>query len=433
MPLRNIKNPFVLFLPFFILYVILVFVKPTHGIEGDEGRYLNFAQNLIHGFYSPPAPNINLWNGPGYPILLVPFVVFHLPLICITLLNAILNYFSIILLFKTLQQYVPFKMAFIFSLFWACYYISYGELVVIYTEVFTSFLITLLIFYLVKSFNIGNKSIKNAIFSGLIIGYIVLTRVIFGYVLLVMLIGFALLFVLNKKVINYRRGLLILLVAMITITPYLIYTYHLTGKLYYLGDSGGMSLYWMTSSNENELGDWHHERDVHYIPTLNSKIEITADQKMIPGWNNSLYLNHFEDYKKIDQYVGVERDDTYKKIALSNIRRNPVKYLKNIVSNVERLFFNFPYSYTLQHSSIKIAFSGMVVIGMIFSLFISLINFRKIEFPLMFIIIFVIIYLGLTILVSAYPRMFTVIVPILLFWICYIIQKSIKIKFKFIG
>ena len=153
---------------------------------------------------------------------------------------------------------------------------------------------------------------------------------------------------------------------------------------------------------------------------------------MIPGWNNSLSSNHFEDYKQIDQYVGVERDDMYKKIAVSNIRRYPVKYLRNIISNVERLFFNFPYSYTLQHSSIKIAFSGIVVVGMIFSILISLINFRKIEFSLRFIIIFVMIYLGLTILVSAYPRMFTVIVPILLFWIGWIIQKSIKINFKLI-
>lgn len=427
---KYIENPFILFSPFLVLYLILVFISPTHGTEGDEGRYLSFAHNLLKGFYSPAAPNINLWNGPGYPIVLIPFIALHLPLICITIFNAFLNYFSIILLFKTLLRYVSLKKSIFFSLFWACYYISYGEVVMIYTEVLTSFLLTLLLFCLVKSFDIGNKSKKYSIFSGIIIGYVVLTRVIFGYVLLLMLTVFGLLWFFNKKRINYQRGLIILLISLVTVSPYLVYTYHLTGRVYYLGDSGGMSLYWMTSTAENELGEWHHERDVKQNVELNLKSEIDAGGKMIYGWNNSLYQNHAEDYKIIDQYVGVERDDAYKKIALKNIRSYPVKYFKNIICNIERLFFNFPYSYTLQHSTIKIAFSGMIVIGMIFSLFISLINFRKIIFPLRFIVFFVITYLMLTILVSTYPRMFTVIVPILLFWIAYVLERSAKITLR---
>src|SRR5690349_1086566 len=40
---------------------------------GDEWRYLYYADNLLHGFYSP-HDRVFLWNGPGYPLLLAPFV-----------------------------------------------------------------------------------------------------------------------------------------------------------------------------------------------------------------------------------------------------------------------------------------------------------------------------------------------------------------------
>ena len=94
MKILKTKNPFLLFLPFLILYITLVFIFPTSGAAGDENRYLMFANNLIHGFYSPSALNIDLGNSPGYPIILMPFIALHFPLICIALLNAVLYYLS---------------------------------------------------------------------------------------------------------------------------------------------------------------------------------------------------------------------------------------------------------------------------------------------------------------------------------------------------
>ena len=114
-----------LFLPFLLFYIALVLILPTHGTTGDENRYLMFGQNLIHGFYSPPY--IDIGDGPGYPILLMPFLALGLPLICVTLLNAVLYYMSVILLFKALQQVVSFPTALICSLFWACFYNSYEQ------------------------------------------------------------------------------------------------------------------------------------------------------------------------------------------------------------------------------------------------------------------------------------------------------------------
>lgn len=427
--IKNIKNPYIIFLPFLFFYFLLVLKYPTHGTYGDEERYTSFAQNLINGFYSPPSPEINLWNGPGYPIVLIPFILFHLPLVSITLFNAILYYFSLILLFKTLQQFFSFKITLFVSFVWACYVNSYGEMKIIYCEVLTSFLICLLLFCLVKSFNIEKKSRKFAIYSGLIMGFIVLTKVIFGYVVLLMLFGMAILCLLNRKSLSCQRGFFIVLIALTTISPYLIYTYQLTGKIYYLGNSGGMSLYWMSATDENEFGDWFHERNIH--PSKALDLSIDSEAKTIPGWNNYLYANHAKDYAELDKYTGVKRDDIYKKIAIGNIKQHPLKYVKNCISNIERLFFSFPYSYTLQHNIFQLAINGPIVLSMFFSFIITIINWRKIIFPLRFILFFIFIYLSLTITVSAYTRMFTVIVPIILFWIAFIFQKSLKLKLRF--
>src|SRR5690348_11128528 len=68
------SKPFLAFLPFLLLYAALILFLNNDALFGDEGRYLQFAHNLLHGFYSPPPPDINLWNGPGFPVYLMPFV-----------------------------------------------------------------------------------------------------------------------------------------------------------------------------------------------------------------------------------------------------------------------------------------------------------------------------------------------------------------------
>lgn len=90
------RNPFLLFSPFLLYYVYYILKHKWPVLYGDEPRYIGFAVNLLHGFYSPPAPGINLWNGPGYPIVLMPCAALHLPVIFYLLLNALFYYFSII-------------------------------------------------------------------------------------------------------------------------------------------------------------------------------------------------------------------------------------------------------------------------------------------------------------------------------------------------
>jgi 4-amino-4-deoxy-L-arabinose transferase-like glycosyltransferase len=418
------KNPYLLFSPFLCFYILYILLFPS-DFSGDEIRYLRFAKNLIHGFYSPSAPDIDLTNGPGYPLLLSPFVAIGLPLIYIALMNAFFYYLSIILLFKALKQTVGSNIALIFSCFWACYYVAFGTMNTIVPETFTFLLVSLLIFSLVKVFKADNsKEIRRFIFlAGFTIGFIILTKMIFGYVLLLMLSGYIVFWITDIKNINYRKGIYILLIAFVTVTPYLIYTYHLTGRIFYWG-SGSDSLYWMSTPYEGEYGDFKGELTLGTVALGNYNI---------PGADDTLRAHHGKDFEEILQYNAIERDDAFKRIAINNIKSHPIKFVGNWICNLGRLVFHYPFSYAVQRPKILLVLpmNGIVFTLILFCLIPTFINWRKVSFPVQFMLLFCFIYLSLSSLVTAFVRMFTIVVPIMVFWFAYIIQNSLVIKMKF--
>ncbi len=419
--MRNLKvtrNPYLLFSPFLLLFVVIVLFLHTSTLKGDESGYLYFAQNLLHGFYSPPAPRINLWWGPGYPLLLVPFQALHLPVISITLMNAVFQYLSLVFLFKAMLYFVEFHKALLFSLFWAFCFSSYLYLALILTEPFIIFLISLFVLSIIRSFN--GQINKFVFLSGFILGYIALTKVIFGYVLLFLLIWNVLLLIRNRKENDYRKTALILLIAFITVMPYLLYTYNLTGRFYYWGNSGGMSLYWMSNPCEQEYGSWINEK-------LNQKEIISTN-----GCSGTLLkMNHQKDIDEVLKYTGVQKDDAYKRIAIQNIKNHPVKYTKNVLANISCLLFDFPQTYTYQRYLLKIWYFSILYTLMLVSLVLTIFNWRNIPFYIKFIVVFAFMYLGGSSLVSGASRQFVIMVPALLVWIAYVFDKSIVVKIRF--
>ncbi|BAU55050.1 hypothetical protein MgSA37_03231 [Mucilaginibacter gotjawali] len=179
------RNPWFIFLPFLFYYAYVVIINKWPTLYGDEIRYVDFAHNLIHGYYSPSPPHINLWNGPGYPIILVPFIAVHVPVLYITLLNAVYQYLAVVFLYKVLNLITSHRIALIAALLLAVYPDDQSILPILYTEAFTSFLISLLI-YLVAMGYVRDK-LKYVILAGVVLGYITLTKIIFGYVLIICL------------------------------------------------------------------------------------------------------------------------------------------------------------------------------------------------------------------------------------------------------
>lgn len=423
-----LQSPYLFFSPFLVIFIVWVFLFHSDGTWGDEAQYLTLARNLIHGFYSPPAPEINIPVGPGYPLILTPFVAFNLPLISIALLNAFLYYLSIVLLFKSLRRVVTFPLALGFSLYWALYYNAYRELkMIVQPEILTSFLISLLTYWLLISYdkNISVKSQHRYLYaSGFVLGFLVLTKIIFGYVLIFLTLGMFIILLINGKNKNYRKGFVLLLIAFTIQLPYLFYTYSLTGKVFYWGTTGGTNLYWMSNPNTGEYGDWW---------TLTEKYNPLAE--MNPNYYESLRANHikdWEEYNKYNYYSHIQ-DSLFKSIAIKNIKSNPIKFIQNCFSNVGRILFDYPYSYRLQDYKdlLRLPHNGIIIVIALFCLIPTLINWRKLIFPIRFMLLLVLLYLGGSVLGSASLRMFTKIVPVILFWMAFILQKSVKVCWKY--
>jgi len=423
------RNPYLLFLPFLIVYIIIVLVLHQDQNIGDENRYLMFATNLLNGFYSPPPPCIDLGNGPGYPLFLVPFLAANLPLLALTIANAILQYLSIILVFKSLEKHVSWNLAVIFSLFWATFYNYYCHLPLIISESFTLFLLSAVVYSFVRTFERPDFTFKDPVIylSGFVFGYLALTKPIFGYVILVLIAGGCFLFLFNRKSGMYKKLLLLLLVSFATTLPYLVYTYGLSGRLLYWGSNAGNNMYWMTSPFEEEYGSWYAYHKFEYDSVSSDAANLMA------GGEQRIKANHRANHEEFWKYCGVEQDDAYKKAAMKNIREHPVKYLQNIASNMGRMLFNFPYSYTLQKPAtlLRLPHNGILLVLMLVILIPAIRNWRKIPFSIRLLTLTALVYIGGSLLGSVETRMFTVAVPIFLLITAYVFSRTITIRFRF--
>ncbi|HZY38938.1 MAG TPA: glycosyltransferase family 39 protein [Mucilaginibacter sp.] len=419
---KLLRNPWFIFLPFLIFYIYQIIINKWPTLYGDEIRYVDFAWGILHGYYSPPPPHINLWNGPGYPLVIVPFMAMHVHALYITLLNAVFLYLAIVFLYKSLELIANRKIALIFSLLLALYPNNLSILPILYTEAFTSFLISSFIYAATLCFT--RKSTRYGLLAGFLLGYLVLTKVIFGYVLIIALAVYLLLLLFRKERAYYLRPAYILLTAFIVTLPWLAYTYHITGRAFYWGDSGGMSLYWMSSPYDNEYGDWKiPELTNHQYPISFKSAETVAILKK----------NHSKEMAFILKHNELEQDDLFKQAAIHNIRQHPGKFAVNYYYNWSRMLFNFPYSYSYQDGAIvgNILRGSLILWVSVIGLISTFINWRRICWPVKFSLFLTAIYLLLSGALSAYPRQLDVVLPVLLFWIGFLAANTQRFNLKF--
>ncbi|MEO6813894.1 MAG: hypothetical protein ABI172_08185 [Ginsengibacter sp.] len=394
--------------PFLLLYLIICISFATNQFVGDDRRYVLFANNLLNGFYVPLHSDIFLWNGPGYPILIAFFLFLKIPLFILKLLNAVLLYLSLIFTYRTASAYSSKSISLVFTVLLGLYFPVFEMLPYLLTEVLTWFLISLICFLLIKIYNQKNISWKLVLFAALTIAYLTMTKIIFGYVILLMIITSVFMLLWTEFRSSAKKSILVFVLSMIFCLPWLFYTYSLTGKIFYWSNSGSMSLYTMTSPYPNELGDWSNQDSL------------------------SLNPNHKKFMDSISVFQPMEKDKSYKDQAIKNIRNYPIKYLSNWVANLGRLFFSYPYSNTQQ--SIRTYFTilpNMFIIVLIaFTFSISIIRYKRFPEGMVFLLLFILIYLFGSTLVSAYRRMFYVTMPFWFLYFSYFFSKIVSIKIR---
>jgi len=413
--LVRFQKELLIFSPLLILYLSIVHFRFNPSLEADGARYLWFANNLLQGYYSPPASDLNLWNGPGYPLVLSLFTLLGSSAYFMALANAVFQFTSVILFYTAIKQITSNRIAFINTLIWALWPFSYIQMTQIMSESFATFLITLILLIVTKSNRMNKLEI---ILCSLVFAILILTKVIFAYVAVVIIIS-SLTLVALKKSKAYFQFAKIAVLAIFFTSPYLIYTYNLTGKVFYYSNSGGMSLYWMSSPNKDEFGDWNN-------------INLTSYCWEGATICNEQYFkkNHETFFEKVRGMNPIERDETFKKKAISNITSSPFTYLKNCYANFLRMFFNYPESYSFSRLSTlaRIIPGSFLLVLTLISFSLILPRFLRIPPPMQFLVLFFTAYMAGSTALSAYPRMLNIALPILLFLITYAFHSWVRIQ-----
>lgn len=395
------------FLPFLIIYIVICLAFMPHKSVGDEGRYLFFADNLLNGFYSPAPPDINLWNGPGYPMFIAFFLFLKVPVSALPLLNAFLMYFSLVILYKTIVQYVPEKKALLACILLGLYFPIYIRIPFIFTESLTWFLVTATIYYVVKVYRTEKVSWKSIVMASLTIAFLAMTKIKFGYVITAMVFISLVLLLLPHFRKPAKRLLMIFSVAFIFCLPWLAYTYSLTNKVFFWGNSGSMTIYVMSTPYKGETGQWF------------------GFDRLAQNPNHAAFID------SIYQLTPLERDAALKKKGIENIKAHPKKYATNVFHNIGRLLF-FPSDYVSDNIFSYGPFIPNIFIVVFITIAIGLciLYYKRIPPELIFLLLFFITYLFGSILVSAYRRMFMITLPFWTLLISYTFTHILSIRIK---
>jgi len=384
-----------------------LFSSPT--FQGDEGGYVAYATRLSQG-HLYPLSDISLWWGPGYPIVLIPFVLLKLPWLAAKLLNAFFLFGALLYFHRALILWLNKTHAVILTFILGLYPPFWREVHLLLTENLVFFLICGFMFHFCKLYGESKNSRFHLVIASAFLGYLALTKVFFGYVIIVGLLSFLVIYLWQKKE-HLKKTTYVYLLALVWCVPYLVYTHSLTNKIFYWGTSGGMSLYWMSTPYSNELGDWFSIQDVQTNPEL---------------------AQHQEFFDKLVDLPQVERDNEFKKQALYNIAHYPKKYLINWTANVGRILFSYPFSYTQQKITtfFYLIPNIFIVVLFVLSIYPTILSRKSIPYEMYALLYFSFIAFFGTSLLSAYDRQFRPLVPILLLWLAFFYTRVLIIKLR---
>ncbi|RYE35802.1 MAG: hypothetical protein EOP42_05665 [Sphingobacteriaceae bacterium] len=401
-------NIYIQLFPFLLLYLAICAKFAPANFVDDEERYVRFANNLLHGFYSPPLPNIDLWNGPGYPAIVASFLLFKLPLMAVRLFNGVLLYFSLALICKSINRYTSKKTALAFAFILGLYFPVFEKLPLILTECPTWFLISLICYLFLKLGRQQTFSKKYIVLSGLALAFLTMVKIVFGYVIIAMIFVSLMLFLSPKSRLAAKKFTCVFSLSFLLCVSYLTYTYHITHKFFYWTNSGGWSLFTMSAPYANDWGDWKDNPQM--LDNPNYKVFVDSVLKLTP----------------------LERDAAYKTKGVENIKKYPKKYLLNCVANVGRLLFSYPF--TNMEQDIKTYYTIIpnmfVAVFMVITIGLSIFHYKKLPDELILLLFFILIYLAGSTLVSGFRRMFYVTMPFWILFFAYVLTNIVSIKIK---
>ena len=418
------KKELLVFSPLLLLYVVIVALFAAPIFEGDEVRYLNYAHNFSQGFFIDSTESIKIDAGPGYPLFLMPWVALGFPHIVLKFMNVLLGFIGIWACYRTLLFYLTFRKALIVSYVLGLYPPLLRWMITLHSELL-SFMLVAVGMYLFTAMMRENKfHLLYYIPIVLVLGFLLLTKVLFSTVilLLVCLLVGAWLFSRHQR---YAISLAVAMGAFLIYTPFLAYTYSLTGKFFYSGTQGGEVLYHRASPFEGEYGNWFTADDIYQIERPHKKKDLYHD--LTP-----LIQNHQPFYDLLEGLNPVQRDSAFKAQAIVYVKGHPFKYLKNTLANIGRLFFHYPFSYRNQGMQTwgYMLPNMFLVVLILFSVYPVVRARKRMPYVVVAPVVFILLYLGGICALGGRGRHLIPAMPVLVLYLSFVYEHLIRISFR---
>jgi len=391
-------------LPLLVLYLVIIAVFWRSELVNDENRYARYATNLTQGHYAEPG--LRIWNGPGYPLVLTPFVLSGIPVRLAVFLNAVFLFSAVVLIRKTVQPYMSDRGSLVVAYAAGLYAPFFPEMVCLLTECLAVLLVSGFAYCATQALRRGSRPFLVA--AGICLAYLALTKIMYAYVITT---GLAVSVLAAAWSRSARRVLLMCVVALACCTPYLAYTYSVTGHAFYWGNSGGLSLYWMSTPHAAQYGDW------------------TSPKEAI---HDEAFHQHRELFSRIEASDYVERAKILRKEAVANILQHPGKAAFNWTMNMSRLWFCYPNTNKLQrpHTLGYMLFNTALLSALVLCVYPVWHSRRRIPAELWVMIAFAVVAVGGSSLLSAVPRMLNPIVPAFFIVIGYTFGQLVEVRLK---
>lgn len=394
-----------------LAYVLLACLRHSPDLIWDEGRYLDYAARMLHGYYVEPT-DPDFVNGPGYPLVLMPFTGGAGAWFWARLLNAVFMAGAAGFVWLTVRHYAGAVWATVAAVFTGFHPTLLWMGFALMTEPLAMFCLSGFVWSYCAALRSPGACVRRWIITAcLFLGWLVLTRVFFGHVIFATAAACALLWpFLRDWRPALRRTLLILGGAFLLCVPYLVHTWQKTGQVMCWSTNSGELLYWMTSTHEGENGHWFSTDDAQNLPPVAAK--------------------HAAIYKRTLALPILEREAAFKAMAMQRLKENPKGVFYNWLCNLTRLAFGFPRSHQAEElrTVVLIAVNGPLILLTILAGLLAARRWRSLPVEIWLLQIFVAFYLGGSSLAPSLPRYFILTAPILLLGMAATFRRQIRVS-----
>jgi 4-amino-4-deoxy-L-arabinose transferase-like glycosyltransferase len=401
-------------LPLLPVYVLVwALLSPGPSPVGDEGPLLGAAKRITEGGYADTGAMNGtkfLWHGPGLPTLLSPLLALRVPLTDMRLVGPLLLFAAIVAFYRLLRLRLSRRAALVAAYALGLYAPTYQTLPSLHKEPLALLLVIVAMDAGTRYARYGRR--QHLAVAGLALGWLVMTRLEYGWVLTALAAATTIWWLRERRVHpgeaqGARRWALVAIAGFVACVPWLVYTYDLTGQLFYWGNSGGLSLYWMAQSGRGQLGQWHAVHTVFRDPRLTSYRPFFRYLKTLHPLQADMALRH---------------------AAVKAALARPYEYLINVLANVGRIFFGLPFSFTLPVAALAglIAFNG-TLLAAVGAAVVRVIRARQsLPQEALPFLLFAAIAFAVHLMTSAEPRMLIPVVPALVWLVAHALSRTAR-------